>query len=97
MTLRVRYSALARKDLAQIRLWTVKNFGPAQANHYLAQIHDTLRVIAENPGVALDASDIRSHLNKTTARSHVAFFYVTGATVDVVRILHGGMDFNRWL
>lgn len=97
MTLRVCYSAQARKDLSHIRLWTVKNFGSVQANHYLAQIDDLLRFVAENPGVALDASGIRSDLKKTVVRSHVAFFRVSETSVDVVRILHGGMYFNRWL
>lgn len=84
-------------DLTHIRQWTVKNLGSAQANHYMAQINDLLRIVADNPGVSMDASDIRSGLKKTIVRSHVAFFRVTDTSVDVVRILHGSMDFNRWL
>jgi plasmid stabilization system protein ParE len=74
----------------------VRTFGSVQANHYLSQIHDSLRMVAENPGISLDACVTRLNLEKTMVRSHVAFFRIIRSPMDIVRILHGGMDFNRW-
>ena len=97
MKLRIGYSARARKDLSEIRRWTLKTFGPDQANRYLAQLHDSLRNIAENPGLARDASDVRPGLHKTVARSHIVYFLLSDSRLDVARILHGSMDAGRWL
>jgi toxin ParE1/3/4 len=97
MKLRIGYSARARKDLADIRNWTFKTFGPDQANRYLAQLSESLRNIAENPGLARDASDIREGMHKTVTRSHIVYFLLSKTRLDVVRILHGSMDAGRWL
>jgi toxin ParE1/3/4 len=97
MKLRIGYSAPARKDLADIRNWTFKNFGADQANRYLAQLTDSLKNIAENPGLARDASDIRPELHKTVSRSHIVYFLLSETRLDVVRILHGSMDAGRWM
>jgi toxin ParE1/3/4 len=95
--LSVRYSALARQDLLRIRQWTLKTFGPQQANSYVRSVHNSLLHIAENPGLALDASHLRPELFKVITGSHVAFLRLTATSVDVVRILHGSMDFDRWV
>ncbi len=97
MKLRIGYSSRARRDLTEIRGWTVKTFGPDQANRYLAQLHDSVRNIAENPGLARDASDLREGVHKTVARSHIVYFLLSESRLDVVRILHGSMDAGRWL
>ena len=97
MKLRIGYSSRARRDLTEIRGWTVKNFGSDQANRYLAQLHESVRNIAENPGLASDASDLREGLHKTVARSRVVYFLLSESRLDVARILHGSMDAGRWV
>lgn len=97
MTRRVRYSARARRDLAEIHAWTLQHFGSSQADTYIRQIIDTLRRAAETPVLARDASSIRAGLMKTGAGSHVAFFRLTEHDLNVVRVLHGRMDPARWL
>ena len=46
---------------------------------------------------ALDISDVRQGYRKIRSGSHVIFFKVTGEGIDVVRILHQRMDFERHL
>jgi toxin ParE1/3/4 len=97
MTLKVTYSALARKDLGDIRQWTLANFGVDEAKSYVRQIDWSLKRIAENPGLARDAADIRPGLKKLVSGSHVVYFRVTQSSIEVVRILHGKMAAERWV
>jgi toxin ParE1/3/4 len=95
--LKLLYSAQARKDLANIKQWTLGKFGPVQADAYLLQIHQNLTHLTDNPVMALDASDLRAELFRRVVGQHVTFLWLTPNSVKVVRILHGSMDFDRWL
>ena len=95
--LKLRYLAGARKDLSAIGRWSQTQFGTAQANAYLETIDEVLRLMAENPGLARDASDIRKGLFKAIAGSHIAYFRKDERSITVQRILHGSMDAGRWL
>jgi toxin ParE1/3/4 len=95
---KVEYSAEARRDLLAIRRWSIKNFGARQTNAYLAHLHETLRLVSEFRGMALDASDIAPGMARVILRSHVAFVAMdTEKPLKVVRILHASMDHQRHL
>ena len=95
--LKLRYLTAARKDLSGIGRWSQEKFGTAQANAYIAKIDDALRLIAENPGLARDASETRTGPHKTFAGSHIAYFRMDERAITVQRILHGSMDAGRWM
>lgn len=95
---KVEYSAEARRDLLAIRRWSVKNFGAKQTNAYLAHLHETLQLVSEFRGLALDASEIAPGLARVILRSHVAFVSKDAETsLKVVRILHASLDHQRHL
>ena len=97
MKLRVKYSAAARKDIVAIKKWTFQNFGSAQAKNYVRQIERVMILIAENPGLAKDASEINPGLSRTLAGSHIVCFRIADEGVNVVRVLHARMDPLRWI
>ena len=97
MALEVRVKPLARKDLAEIHDWTWFRFGQAQADRYISDIASGFKLIAENPGIASDASSVRKGLKKFISGSHILFLRVDRKTVTIIRILHGSMDHSRWL
>ncbi|MGL4489730.1 MAG: type II toxin-antitoxin system RelE/ParE family toxin [Rhizobiaceae bacterium] len=97
MTLRVTYSALARKDLQNIRQWTLANFGREKSDDYIKQIDASLHLIADRPGLARDASAVRPDLKKYISGQHFAYFKITDSSIAVVRILYGRMDVERWI
>ncbi|MGB8817443.1 MAG: type II toxin-antitoxin system RelE/ParE family toxin [Rhizobiaceae bacterium] len=97
MALEIRLTPRARHDLASVHDWTWRRFGEMQANKYSSDIAGAFALIAENPGMARDASAIVRDLKRTVSGSHVIFLRITGETLTVVRILHGSMDFDRWL
>lgn len=88
---------LARRDLAGIHDWTSTKFGRQQADRYVADIASVFMLVAENPGIAREAGDVRKDLFKCVSSSQVIFLRFQKNTVTIVRILHGSMDFNRWL
>jgi toxin ParE1/3/4 len=88
---------LARKDILAIKSWTTRSFGPIQAVAYVRQIKAAMLLISENPGLARDASDLRRGLFKTLAGSHTMYFHIRDGNIDVLRVLHGKMDPERWI
>lgn len=97
MALEVRLTPGARRDLAGIYDWTASEFGLEQADRYALQLDQAFQFIAENPGLARDASAIRAGLLRHVSGSHVIYVRVSKGLLSIVRILHGRMDAGRWL
>ena len=90
-------SPRAEADLDEIWDYTETTWGTAQAETYLREIGTAFDVIAADPRRGQDCSHIRAGYRKFAVGSHVIFYRMAGNTVDVVRILHGRMDFDRHL
>jgi toxin ParE1/3/4 len=88
LRLRIGYFPLARKDILAIKSWTARSFG---------QIKAAMLLIGENPGLARDVSNLRRGLLKTLAGSHTMYFHIRDGNIDVLRVLHGKMDPERWI
>ena len=97
MALEVRLTPGAARDLVQIYDWTLHRFGLEQAERYAQAFDQAFGFIAENPGLARDACNIRPGLFKHVSGSHVVYVRISKSVLTVVRILHGGMDAGRWL
>jgi toxin ParE1/3/4 len=91
------YTRLALQDLARIHVWSVTNFGSDQADLYLRQIEARLVQAARAPGLFRAASSVRPGLMKLRTGSHVAYVLFAPGSLQVVRILHGRMDPERWV
>jgi toxin ParE1/3/4 len=101
---KVRLSAAARRDFAEIIRWTTKAFGEAQARRYGDAISLVLGQLVAGP--ELPASRARPDLGPQVrvvaiARqgrrsSHLLVYRNTAASeLEVVRILHHAMDLVR--
>jgi toxin ParE1/3/4 len=97
MTLPLRISAQAQRDLEQIWAYSVANWGEEQAVQYVAQVRAALELLRTNPGLARSAEDIRPGLRKFTVGSHVLYVRLGDRFVRLVRVLHGRMDAGRHL
>ena len=91
------YTRLALQDLARIHVWSVSQFGGDQADLYLRQIEVRLENAARAPSLLRDASSVRPGLMKLRTGSHVAYVLFASGSLQVVRILHGRMDPERWV
>jgi toxin ParE1/3/4 len=90
-------SPSAQADLSEIWEYSAARWGDGQAEVYLRQIQAAIETIAADPRRGRRCDDIRAGYSKYAAGSHVVFYRQGGAGVDVVRVLHQRMDFNRHL
>jgi toxin ParE1/3/4 len=91
-------SPRARADLEEIWDYTAERWGIDQAEIYVRLLQDAIETVADDPRKGRPCDDIRAGYRKYAAGSHMLFYRSAGAGgIDVVRILHGGMDFERHL
>lgn len=93
---RYRLTPMAEGDLAEIWRYFEETWGAAQAD-YLRDIEAALERYSQNPSLAVKSDDIRPGYWRFRVKSHIVFFKRDGEWIDVVRILHGAMDYPRHL
>jgi len=90
------YSRDSRADLREIAQFTREQWGDAQADRYLDQLHACCEQVARTPGMgrAIESTGYR----RLEQGAHAVFYQVTDAgDVHVVRILHARMLPERHL
>ena len=90
-------SPRARRDLDGIWTYTANKWGADQAERYLRRIAEAVELIAETPTLGRNCDHVREGYLKYPVGSHVLFYRAIDDSVDVVRILHQRMDFDRHL
>jgi toxin ParE1/3/4 len=88
-------SPRAKLDLGEIWDYTLSQWGIEQAEKYVRDLWSAMEQAASDPAKCVDIGDVRRGYRKVRSGSHVIFFKMTGAGIDVVRILHKRMDFER--
>lgn len=88
-------SRKAKSDLKEIALFTSHRWGREQRNVYLKQLDETFSLLAENPDIGKDCSDIRNGYRKFPHGSHIIFYIqASNQKIRIIRILHKNMDVN---
>jgi toxin ParE1/3/4 len=88
-------SPRAQSDLDEIWDYTAKRWGLDQAETYTRDIWQRIEKVAARPAIGQECSDIRAGYWKIPCGSHFLFYRLTDEGIDVVRILHERMDFER--
>ena len=84
-------------DLESIWDYTVDTWDEQQAERYLRMLNRAFADLAENPSLGRSADFIRSGYRRHLAGRHVVFYRVIDTGIDVVRVFHQRMDFDRHL
>ncbi|MGB6394886.1 MAG: type II toxin-antitoxin system RelE/ParE family toxin [Bradyrhizobium sp.] len=103
---RVRLGAAAELDFANIVKWTTENYGARQSRVYQNTLVQAIGELADGPDVA--GSKARDEIMPGLRTIHVARHGRRGShflmdrvarkmTIEIVRILHDGMDLQRHL
>lgn len=87
----------ARADFADIWRSGAARWGEAQAERYADGIDAALERLRANPLLGVSRDDLAPDLRMLVIRKHVAFYRLDAGTVEVIRILHHGMDATRHL
>ncbi|WP_332702799.1 type II toxin-antitoxin system RelE/ParE family toxin [Devosia sp.] len=90
-------SPRARTDIDRIWTYSRSQWGLDQAEAYLRYLQQAIETIAADPRRGRACDHIRPGYFKLNCRSHVLFYRMAHGGVDVVRILHQQMDFDRHL
>lgn len=90
-------SPKAKSNLSGIWDYTLAEWGIDQAEKHIRELWTVMQAQAGDSSAAADISDIRKVYRKIRSGSHVIFFKSSGDGIDVVRILHQQMDFERHL
>jgi toxin ParE1/3/4 len=88
---RVRISRLAEADLCNIGAYTLRTWGEAQADRYLAQIEACCQRLADNPALGRVCDEIRPGLRRMEQGRHVVFYREEAGGILISRILHQRM------
>ena len=97
MTAKFVLSPRARSDLDEIWDYSVEQWGVAQTEAYIRKIWKAVQVVAEDPRRGRPCDAVRAGYMKYHAGSHVLFYRRKGKGIDIIRILHERMDFERHL
>ena len=83
----------AQADLRAIALFTEKAWGRGQRNLYIKQLDNAFHLLADNPLLGKSCDYIKIGYRKLPQGSHIIFYRAgTDAVVEIVRVLHKGMD-----
>lgn len=91
------YSPKAEADLEDIWLYTRQTWSSAQADRYITAIFKRLEQLAAGALSGQPYDHVRLGYFKLLVGSHIAFYRQTDTDIEVVRILHARMDFERHL
>ena len=98
MTLRVRFSPEARRDLFALYDYIAHEAGPARAMGYIGRIEEYCLGFADAPERGTRRDDIRSGLRTVGFEGRVLIAFDIGPDgVTIDRILYGGRDTGRAL
>ena len=92
---RATLSPLAQADIEDIWNFSVERFGASRAQLYLRDIQRAVEIVAADPRRGRSCDDVRAGYFKFPVGSQVLFFRLATAGIDIVRILHGSMDFEQ--
>jgi toxin ParE1/3/4 len=88
-------SPRAQQDLGEIWDYTAERWGIDQAETYIRLIQLAIETVADDPRRGRSCDEVREGYRKYSAGSHVLFYRSTKVGIDIVRVLHGSMDFER--
>jgi toxin ParE1/3/4 len=90
-------SPRAQSDVDEIWDYTLARWNRDQAEAYLRKIKAAIEVVAIDPLRGRACDEVRAGYRKHPAGSHVLFYRTMSDGINIVRILHQSMDFERHL
>ena len=94
---KIRFSSLARADLAEISTYTQNRWGKEQKAIYLGQVKNSLQTLLDLPRTGIERDDIAVGLHSRATGSHIIYYRISEPGLEVLRVLHQRMDPKRHL
>jgi len=87
----------AVSDLEAIWNYTVETWDEDQAEHYLRMLNMAFLDLSLSPSLGRSCELIREGYRKFRVGRHVIFYRIEETSIEVVRVLHQQMDYERHL
>ena len=97
MTATYLLSPRAAADVEEIWDYTEHRWDADQAERYSRVLQQGIEQIAQDPRRGRRCDQVRPGYRKYSVGSHVIFYRILDEKVEIVRILHQRMDFERHL
>ena len=92
---RLDVTEIARADLASIRRYSTRTWGPDQTTLYMDALRNTMTGLVRGSVITRPRDDLRPGLLMATSGRHSIFFEADDTRILVVRVLHDRMDYRR--
>lgn len=83
-----RFSAHAQRDLINIIIYTIENWGKTQANIYIDGLEELAENLAKSPTLGTRRNDLKDGLFSFPYQSHILFYNSTKSGITIIRVLH---------
>jgi toxin ParE1/3/4 len=93
--LRLELSEAALADIRSIREFTLEHWGTTQEEIYLNSMWSVFLEIQKKPSSFRFRNDLFPSCQIATCGSHLILFRIHNEAVQVARVLHRSMDFQR--
>lgn len=85
---------LALADLAEI--WSfIADDSEANADRFLVKLETRLKLLATQPRMGRERSELRAEMRSFPYARYVVFFMAQSDGIEIVRVLHSGRDINN--
>lgn len=95
--MRLKLGRRAENDLADIRDYSVEQFGVERTIAYLDGIEAAFRLILAYPEIGSVHLKLAPPMRSYAVQRHRIFYSVEADVVLVQRVLHSAMDVGRWV
>lgn len=87
-----KFTVQAKRDLDQIRDYTLETSGADQAYLYVGELRGGFESVDHDPGVGKARPDLANGMRSFAVGRHLVFYTRHEGDVIIVRILHQRMD-----
>lgn len=94
---KIHLHARAENDLIEIWEYTFREWDATQADKYLDEMGEHIKLLAKSPELGNKRYYVREGYRVLLVNSHAVYYTVTTSTIHIVRVLHGQMDPERHL
>ena len=88
-------SEYAEEDLLNIFLKSIKNWGSSKALEYSQMIDEAFTQLSENPDMGKSRDELFPGALSFPVGSHLIFYRKTDNQIEIARVLHKRMDYER--
>lgn len=89
---RILKQTLAEQDLIEIWLYTLNEWGEYQADKYLDDLEEAIRLLAEQPLICRERTELNPPVRIHHHAHHLIVYLALEDGINVVRVLHESMD-----